>query len=186
MQIYSCICTHTLGKHILISPPWTPKMLKRATQTMDSMSLHPGANRTAPNPQRHTWQQHGPFADACSKQRQPGSPGVPFEIRKNLHKRVSKIWGNAFYIYAPVFPTPPPPPLPHGPRSCPLPPVVWGGLGLVVVVVVGVVVGLVVAVVVVVVLCLVVVIIVGVVVVGLLVVVVVVVVVVLVVVHDII
>ena len=91
---------------------------------------------------------------------------------------------NKNYIYAPVFPTPPPP-LPHGPRSCPLPPVVWGGLGLVVVVVVGVVVGLVVAVVVV--LCLVVVIIVGVVVVGLLVVVVVVVVVVvLVVVHDII
>ena len=84
------------------------------------------------------------------------------------------------------FPNPSPPPLPHGPRSCPLPPVVWGGLGLVVVVVVGVVVGLVVAVVVVVVLCLVVVIIVGVVVVGLLVVVVVVVVVVLVVVHDII
>ena len=89
------------------------------------------------------------------------------------------------YIYMHQFSQPLPPPLPHGPRSCPLPPVVWGGLGLVVGVVVGLVVAVVV-VVVVVVLCLVVVIIVGVVVVGLLVVVVVVVVVVLVVVHDII
>ena len=44
-------------------------------------------------------------------------------------------------IYMHQFSQPLPPPLPHGPRSCPLPPVVWGGLGLVVVVVVGVVVG---------------------------------------------
>ena len=51
------------------------------------------------------------------------------------------------YIYAPAFEPPPLPPKGHG---TPLPPcgVVWGGLGLVVVVVVGVAVGLVVVVVV--------------------------------------
>ena len=61
-------------------------------------------------------------------------------------------WGGwpYIYIYAPAFEPPLPPPKGHG---TPLPPcgVVWGGLGLVVVVVVGVVLGLVVVVVVVVV-----------------------------------